>query len=152
MDSLEIKQVAITSEPAQKLIAELDRELGLTYAPEHRFTVDVNAFENVGGVFLIGTIAEEHVACGAIRPIDQTTAEIKRMFVIQSFRGRGLARQILSQLETVAKENGFTRIVLETGDDQHIAQRLYKNTGYQQIDPFGEYLSSPRSVCFGKNF
>lgn len=151
MESMEINQVSINSDQAQQLIAMLDGELGLTYAPEHRFTVDFDSFEEMGGVFLVATHDDEPVACGALRPIDQQTTELKRMFVVQSHRGRGLAKEILRELENVAKTKGFNRILLETGDHQHAAMKLYESNGYHRIAPFGDYTTSPHSICYAKD-
>ena len=150
MESMEINQVSINSDKAQHLIALLDTELGLSYAPEHRFTVNFDSFEEMGGVFLVATLDDEPVACGALRPIDQRTTELKRMFVVQSHRGRGLAIQILLELEKVAKTKRFNRILLETGDHQHAAMKLYETNGYQRIAPFGDYTTSPHSICYAK--
>ncbi|MBI4266311.1 MAG: GNAT family N-acetyltransferase, partial [Acidobacteria bacterium] len=55
------------------------------------------------------------VACGALRRLGPDTSEVKRMYVRPAFRGRGLARRILAELEETARRRGAARIWLETG-------------------------------------
>ena len=90
------------------------------------------------------------VACGGLRPLDPTTAEIKRMYVRPSHRGAGLSRTMLVALEASAVEHGWTRLVLETGRLQTAAIGLYISAGYVAIPRFGAYADSNTSLCFGK--
>ena len=84
--------------------------------------------------------------------LDETTAELKRMYVVPSLRGRGIGRRIVEALEREARLLGSTKLVLETGTRLKPAVKLYEATGYVRIPLFGEYLSSPdTSVCFGKS-
>ena len=82
--------------------------------------------------------------------LPQATAELKRMYVIPSARGRGLSRRILTALEDQAAEFGATSVVLETGDRQIAALGLYESSGYFRIPCFGAYAVSPSSVCLQK--
>ena len=68
--------------------------------------------------------------------IDETTVEVKRMWTHSDFRGQGLARVILAELEQEAARRGFTTVVLSTGPRQPEAVRLYLATGYTPLfDP-----------------
>jgi len=147
---MEIRETSILSEDAQSLIALLDLELSGEYAPEHTYTVDFEPFHRDGGVFVVGYDAETAIACGALRAFSESEVELKRMYVADSHRGRGVSRQILEFLEEKARQLGFSRLLLETGDEQRAAISLYQSSGYQRIEAFGEYMNSPRSVCFGK--
>lgn len=93
---------------------------------------------------------DQPVGCGALRPIDESHGEVKRMFVAPAHRGTGVSTTILAQLETVARSRGWTRLVLETGDRQPDAIRFYEREGYARIPNFGYYADSEASVCFGK--
>jgi putative acetyltransferase len=92
----------------------------------------------------------ERSGCGAIRLLDPTTAEVKRMYVEPDHRGRGVGRAVLASLETAARQLGAERVVLETGVHQVAALSLYRRAGFQQVDCWGEYASSPTSICFAK--
>ena len=148
---MEIRETSILSEDAQSLIARLDEELSGEYAPEHTYTVDFEPFHRDGGIFVVAYDEETEIACGALRPLTDSEVELKRMYVAGSHRGRGVSRRILEFLEEKARRLGYSRLLLETGDEQHAALSLYQSAGYQRIEAFGEYADSPRSVCFAKD-
>ncbi|MFE9423248.1 GNAT family N-acetyltransferase [Kitasatospora sp. NPDC006697] len=109
------------------------------------------------GVFVVGYLDGEPVACGGWRAKDGSypylrdgDAELKRMFVIPGARGRGLSRVLLRHLETAAAEAGRRRVVLETGTEQPEAVALYTSEGYAPITKFGVYRDAPESICLGK--
>ncbi len=102
-------------------------------------------------MFLIARIESEPVGCGAIRRLDDDTAEVKRMYVVPSARRRGIARRLLAELERRAAEFGYRTLRLETGDLQIEAIALYESCAWGRIEAFGEYVGSPISVCFEKH-
>ena len=102
------------------------------------------------GTYLIAYEAEVPLACGALRPIDEITAEVRRMYVLKSARRRGFARSILVALERAAVEMGYNIMRLETGNRQSPAMALYQSYGFERIAPFGEYENDPTSVCYEK--
>ncbi|MGW0814173.1 GNAT family N-acetyltransferase [Streptomyces viridiviolaceus] len=77
-------------------------------------------------------------------------AELKRMFVIEQMRGRGLARRILAALEEDARAAGRLRMVLETGTKQPEAVALYVSSGYEPCEKFGYYRFHDDSLCYAK--
>ncbi|WP_016701259.1 GNAT family N-acetyltransferase, partial [Actinoalloteichus spitiensis] len=98
------------------------------------------------------------VACGGWRRVAEAEdgvgpgdAELKRMFVLPSARGRGLARSLLVYLEVAARDAGYRRMVLETGTEQPEAMALYRSEGYEPIPNFGTYREHPLSRCFAKS-
>ncbi len=72
------------------------------------------------------------------------------MYVRDRYRGRGLARMVLSHLEETAQSQGIARAILETGLMQPEAVALYRSSGYVAIPPFGYYADSGHSVHLGK--
>lgn len=72
------------------------------------------------------------------------------MYVKESLRGRGIASEILVQLEDWAKESGFSECVLETGEKQPEAIALYNKSGYIRIPNYGQYATVITSVCMKK--
>jgi GNAT superfamily N-acetyltransferase len=91
------------------------------------------------------------VGCGAVRLLDPTTVEVKRMYVEPETRGRGVAQEILAHLEQAGRELGARRAVLETGIYQDEAIGLYRRAGYTEVACWGEYTTSPTSVCYEKS-
>ncbi len=88
------------------------------------------------------------VGCGALRALDDSAAEIKRMYVRPHARGAGLGRRLLEALEAEARTQGFEVCRLETGDLQGEAIGLYRAAGYREIEPWGAYIGSSISLCF----
>ena len=83
------------------------------------------------------------LGCGALRVLEDGVAEVKRMYVVQTARGRGVARAVLTGLEGAARERGWTTLRLETGPRQPEAVALYTRAGYRPIAAFGSYVGSP---------
>lgn len=83
------------------------------------------------------------LGCGALRALDGDVAEVKRMYVVPSARGRGVSRAVLHALEDAAREQGWAVLRLETGPLQPEAVGLYTSAGYRPIDAFGAYVTAP---------
>jgi GNAT superfamily N-acetyltransferase len=126
----------------EELAADLHSRYGRDTEPGAKPTASDTA------VFLVVRAGDEPLGCGALRALDTHTVEIKRMFVRPSARGRGLGRRILAALEEEAARMGATRVVLETGVEQHEAIALYERAGYRSIPCFGAYVGSPISLCY----
>lgn len=92
----------------------------------------------------------EPVACGCFKPFDEAAVEIKRMFVEKAFRGRGLSKMVLAELEAWAKEMGYKAAVLETSVRFKTARSLYENKGYRIIPNYPPYKGLAESVCMRK--
>lgn len=98
--------------------------------------------------FVVATTGGAAVGCGALRQLDGSTAEVKRMYVVPESRGSGVAQAVLRSLEDAAASRGWTTLRLETGTLQPDAQRFYRRAGYHEIPLFGSYVGSDVSVCF----
>src|SRR5436190_2040867 len=149
---MDISSASLDDPDARALIAALNAELSARY-PEvgaAHFRLDAGEVADGRGAFLIARAGDEAIGCGAIRLIDRSTAEIKRMYTRPERRGSGTARAILEALERTAISLGALRVVLETGVRQPDAIRLYERSGFVRIDPFGEYIGSELSVCMAK--
>jgi GNAT superfamily N-acetyltransferase len=83
------------------------------------------------------------IGCGALRALEPGVAELKRMYVVPSARGRGVSRQLLVALEAAAVERGWNTLRLETGPRQPEAVGLYESAGYRPIAAFGAYVGAP---------
>ncbi len=139
---------------SKQLMAELTAELEGRY--DGTAEVDVTRMPELHNVssddvqFVIAWLDGQAVGCGAIRPIDAQATEVKRMYVRPSARGKGVSRQILTQLESLAQESGFNKTRLETGLNQPEAIGLYESAGYTRIPCYGVYAQNPESVCYEK--
>ncbi|MFE7131555.1 GNAT family N-acetyltransferase [Streptomyces sp. NPDC057638] len=122
--------------------------------------LDPSMFAPPHGLYLVAYDEEgQPVATGGWRSHDGSgdegyqsgDAELKRMYVIPSHRGRGLARRLLTLLEEDARTAGRLRMVLETGDQQPEAIALYTSCGYAPAPrKFGYYRAYESSRCFIK--
>jgi putative acetyltransferase len=149
---LTVEAEPFESDDARRLIAALDAHLASRYPPEQRFGPNLKP-EHLApglGTLLIARAGGRAIGCGALRLLDETTAEVKRMYVEPELRGQGVAKQVLDHLESAAASLGARRLVLETGVHQVEAIGLYLRAGYEPIDCWGEYASSATSVCYEK--
>src|SRR5690348_11804283 len=96
-------------------------------------------------MFFVGLLDGVPVAMGGWRFVDngEAAAELKRMYVIDSARRRGLSRSMLAHLERTAADAGVRRLVLNTGLEQPEAIALYESSGYKRIPGFGHYACAP---------
>ena len=151
---IDIRRSTLASPDAARLIAALNAELTITFPEPGATHFSLGDTQVVAGesAFLIAYLNDVAVGCGAVRRLDETTAEIKRMYVDLAVRGRGIGRALVEALEREARLVGLTTIALETGTRLASAIKLYEAMGYTHIPLFGEYLSSPKSgMCFGKS-
>ena len=100
---------------------------------------------------VVARVEGEPVGCGALRRIDETTVEVKRMYVVPAMRRRGISRRVLSELERLAGEFGYERIILETGTFQPEALALYHAARYRRTAAYGRYVGNPDAHCFEKS-
>ena len=134
----------------QSLVQLLDAELHVRDGADHAFYAQFNKIDSIQHV-LVAYVNDQAVGCGAFKPFNENTVEIKRMFVRPEFRGQRIAEQVLTALETWAGELGMTSCVLETGYKQPEAIRLYERSGYERIPNYGQYIGVENSVCMSKS-
>ena len=92
------------------------------------------------------------VGCAAFKKDDDECAEVKRVFIKQEYRGKGISRELMKRLENAAKEQGFRCLILESGESLVAAMSLYRKIGYEVIPNYGQYKDMPDSVCMKKEF
>lgn len=126
------------------LTAKLDDELAAIYGEVQKSYHGYNQFSCDTVIVLDG-------ACGCFKRYDDTTAELKRMYVSPALRRQGLAAKVVGECEAWARELGFATMILETGNLQHAAIALYGRLGYEVTPPFGVYAHMPASVCMRKS-
>lgn len=152
IDRCDIRQVNPQGADALALLHDAAVEASALYPELHDPTAPgpTNAPTPPRGVYLVGYLNGMAVACGALRPLERQTAEVRRMFVRRSHRRRGLASAVLQALEQAARDFNYNVLRLETGHRQQPALALYEARGFVRIAPFGPYVDDPTSVCFEK--
>ena len=90
-------------------------------------------------------------ACGGIKRFDESSAEVKRIFVKPEFRRLGLGGIVMQRLEELTIASGYKRAVLETAADMTAAQTLYQKCGFSRMENYAPYENNPLCVCFEKH-
>jgi GNAT superfamily N-acetyltransferase len=133
----------------RELVRQLDAELRIRDGDDSVFYSQFNSIDTIKHA-VVAYEGVDAVGCGALRPYEAGTVEVKRMFVPLDMRGQGIASKILAGLERWAIDLGFKRCILETGHKQPEAIALYTKNGYGTIPNYGQYESVENSVCFEK--
>lgn len=150
MNSVVITRTDSANQDFKALVTLLDQELLVRDGEEHVFYASFNKLDKIAHV-VVAYVDQIAVGCGALRKLSDDAAEIKRMFVQPDHRSKGIAGAVLLELENWARELGFAACVLETGEKQPEAIRLYQRSGYSQIPNYGQYQGVINSVCMRKS-
>lgn len=132
-----------------ELVCLLDKELKIRDGDDHSFYAQYNKIDKIKNV----VVAYENniaVGCGAIKEYEPGTMEVKRMFVKDKYRNKGIATIVLLELEKWSRELGYSKCILETGIKQPEAIRLYTKNNYSVIPNYGQYAGVDNSVCMEK--
>jgi putative acetyltransferase len=133
------------------LIADLDAYQDTLYPVDARYALDLASLKKPNVVFVVARDAQnEAVGCGAI-VVNEGRGELKRMYVRPEYRGQGVARRVLRQLEASAVQLECQGLLLETGPYQPEALAFYEKEGHARRGPFGTYPEHPLSVFMGKS-
>jgi GNAT superfamily N-acetyltransferase len=144
-----VKRTDSEDKDFQELVILLDNDLDELDKTAHTICEPFNKIDTIQYAIVVYS-ANEAIGCGAIRKYASDTMEIKRMFVRKDQRRKGIASMILDELECWAKELGFTRCILETGEKLPEAINLYQKKSYSRIANYGQYQCLGCSVCFEK--
>lgn len=131
------------------LIKKLDHELW-NELKEDQATYDPFNFVSDVTTAIIIYDDDKPVAIGCYKKYNSNTVEIKRMYVQKSYRGKGISKTVLLELEKWAIENGFEYAVLETSIYFEVAKSLYRKAGYEAIPNYDQYKDLKDSVCMKK--
>ncbi len=131
------------------LVSLLDHELWVELNEDQSTYDQYNKVPNIQTAIIIYA-AEKPVAIGCFKEYNTNTVEIKRMYVDKAYRGKGVSKMILQELERWAIEKDFHYAILETSIHFNVAQSLYKNAGYYIIDNYDQYAGLKESVCMKK--
>lgn len=149
MTNIVLKRTHSNDHDFVKLIEHLDYELW------HELMEDQSTYDQYNKVPGIDTAVVLYVdgvpaASGCFKKYSTDTVEIKRMFVEKKFRGQGISKRLLGELEEWAAELGYQYAILETSIHFAAARQLYTNAGYVIIDNYDQYAGLAESVCMKK--
>lgn len=134
------------TDEARVLLDELDAELDGAHPAECSHALNISEVFQPRIRFFIVRLDGQAMGCGAVAR-DDGFAELKRMFIRPTFRGRGLVQLLLVRLEGEARAQGFLLLRLETGDRLKAALLAYERAGFARCPAFGEYTTkSPHTI------
>ena len=151
-----IERVEYLDERAVALRAAMDVETSAVYA-DTVVTPEIGALMTtaftIDPATMLDTVlvldGDRAIGHGALRPFGEHL-EVKRIFVDAGYRGCGVSRIVMAEMERAALARGIHSLILQTGDRQLAAIALYERIGYTPIPVFGAYVGVPFAVCFGK--
>ena len=120
------------------------------YSAEENHFLSVDALCAPHIRFFGARLEGRFVGCGALALMDGY-GELKSMFTDPSARGQGVAKSILAAIEREAQLHGLDRIALETGWLLKEAVALYRQLGFRECGPFGDYPDNPASLFMVKD-
>lgn len=156
MAAIDIEPVHAATDEVCELIGELNRTLAAEYSAEQQHGLSIEAIFGPDVRFFVARLDGAAAGCGGVA-LYEAFAEVKRMYVRESVRGRGVADALLARIESEARAFGTGVLRLETGDRQLAAIRLYERAGFVRCEAFGDYAAmAPQaiatSVFFEKRF
>lgn len=132
------------------LVRLLDADLAERDGADHAFYGQFNKIDKIKHA-VVAFANGKPVGCGAIKEFSPAAMEVKRMYTLPEYRGKGIASIVLAELEKWARELSYKKCVLETGKRQPEAIELYKKNGYAITPNYGQYIGIENSVCFEKD-
>ncbi len=126
-------------EALARYFAELDERFRAGFDPgEGGADDDRDAFTPPDGAFVVMTDDDAVIGCGGLTRVDDTTAEIKRMWIDPERRGLGLGLRMVRHLEAEAARSGRTTVILDTNEVLTEAIALYRRAGYRPTDRYND--------------
>jgi GNAT superfamily N-acetyltransferase len=136
---------------AQTLCAEIQAEYVRRYGGGDETELGDDDFTPPNGDFFVAyDEGGEPLGCGGWRAHGDDDAEMKRVYVRETARRRGLARALVAAVEESAAQAGRKRVILETGPRQPEAISMYEALGYVPVTPFGYYACTEGSIHLGR--
>jgi len=134
----------------RSLIAELNAYLLSITPPEYCSHMTVEQMAGADTTVFVARDEGRAVGCGALRRDVHSVGEVKRMYTVPSSQGQGIGGRILAAIEELAREEGFTRLVLETGHAHEPAWHVYERAGFTRCGPVLDYPDTGWSVFYEK--
>ncbi len=111
--------------------------------------VPYNSLDDINDVIVVYD-GGNAIGCASFKKYNAECAEVKRVFIKKEYRNQGLSRALMKKLEGVAKNQGYTSLILESGELLVSAMSLYRHIGYVVIPNYGQYKDMADSICMKK--
>ena len=132
-----------------KLLEEHLTDMHATSPPESIHALDVDALKSSGILFFSGWEGDELQGCLAIKALRRDHIELKSMRTSGTSRRLGVASKLLAHALNTAIDHGYLKVSLETGTQDYFqpARKLYEKFGFNDCEPFSDYVADSHS-CF----
>ena len=145
---LQVLEADINTDESLSLLKELSGSLNHITGNSGESSFSIDDMEDEKSIFVIARSGSKAAGCGAIRRIDDSTGELKRMYAKE--QGLGVGTSILNSLENKALEFGYSRLICETRKINVGACSFYVRNGFHVIPNYGKYQGRDEAVCFEK--
>ncbi len=123
------------------------RELFIQYADSLGFDLEFQGFSRElaelpgdykppAGCILLAALADGYAGCVALRPLQNNICEMKRLFVIPAYQGRGIGKMLAKAVIAEARQKGYQKMRLDTIESMQAAQKLYFSLGFKTIEAY----------------
>jgi GNAT superfamily N-acetyltransferase len=117
---------------------ELNKRFESGFDPKRSVSADDDELREPAGLLMLAWLHDRPVGCGALKLYGDGVADLKRMWVAGSARGRGVGRRLLAELEANAAARGVRTLRLETNGTLVEAINLYRSAGYVEVPAFSD--------------
>lgn len=147
---LTIQEESPLQDAVTALLQKSDAYMASLYPAESNHLLDSQRLAASDIRFFVARWNGTVVGCAALMIGDAGQGELKRMYVDDAARGKGIGRALLAHIETTARAQSLHVLRLETGGEQPEALSLYRAAGFKDRGPFGDYLPDPLSLFMEK--
>jgi GNAT superfamily N-acetyltransferase len=117
---------------------ELNTRFESGFDPKRSISAEDDELREPAGLLMLAWLHDRPIGCGALKFHGDGVADLKRMWVADAARGRGVGRRLLAELETAAAARGVRTLRLETNGTLVEAINLYRSTGYVEVPAFSD--------------
>lgn len=100
------------------------------------------AYNKNRGLFLVALDDGKVVGTGAIKKMEEDSAELKRLWLLEEYHGQKIGYQIVLRLLDFARTQGYRRLRLQTSEKQIRAIQFYKQLGFYEIPNYRESMDN----------